>query len=421
MDKLRVGVIVDQNYQPAEGGAYSYYNILLNGINSYHFHPDIEMVNVVFYNKNIPKLNFEKETIYIPGGYIGNLKHTLKKSASKYSSPFFTRQNPILNYFATSVISKTKRKAEQLLKRHKIDILYYLKTELDFLDYPFIATHWDIGHKSMDAFPEVSLHGAYEIRENYYLYTLNKAFVIVCESETGARELKKHYSLYENKIKVIPIFGAEAFNKHVSEHVEAETLLRYDLEKERYFIYPSMFWAHKNHYHLILAFNKLLHENNNYDLKLILCGSDKGNLQYIQELIKSLSLTKHVIIPGFVTQDELSVFYKNAIALAMSSYLGPTNMPLIEAAHLNCPVLCSNLEGHKEILGDNALYFDPSNVDAIKNTMQQVLDKNVRDKLRVSANEFIRNSPFKLSHSLKELEKILLQTKSKRKTWGIDD
>jgi glycosyltransferase involved in cell wall biosynthesis len=128
-----------------------------------------------------------------------------------------------------------------------------------------------------------------------------------------------------------------------------------------------------------------------------------------------------VIIPGFVTQDELSVFYKNAIALAMSSYLGPTNMPLIEAAHLNCPVLCSNLEGHKEILGDNALYFDPSNVDAIKNTMQQVLDKNVRDKLRVSANEFIRNSPFKLSHSLKELEKILLQTKSKRKTWGIDD
>jgi len=96
-------------------------------------------------------------------------------------------------------------------------------------------------------------------------------------------------------------------------------------------------------------------------------------------------------------------------------------MPLIEAAHLNCPVLCSNLEGHKEILGDNALYFDPSNVDAIKNAMQQVLDKNVRDKLRVSANEFIRNSPFKLSHSLKELEKILLQTKSKRKTWGIDD
>ncbi len=421
MDKLRVGVIVDQDYQPAEGGGYSYYNILLQGINKFHFHPEIEIVNVVFYNKRIPQLNFTKETIYIPGGYISNLRNALKKTTSKYQNSFFTRQNPVLNYFATSATNRTKKKAAELLKHHRIDLIYYLKTELDVLNYPFIATHWDIGHKSMDAFPEVALDGAYEKRENYYLYTLNKAFVIVCESEAGARELKKHYSLYENKIKVVPIFGAEAFNQEVSEKEQSEILLRYNIEKEKFFIYPSMFWPHKNHYHLILAFNKLVLESNDHRLKLILCGSDKGNLQYIQQLVRSLSLTKQVIIPGFVSQNELYTFYKNATALAMPSYLGPTNMPLIEAAHLNCPVCCSDFEGHKEILGNNALYFDPSNVDAIKNTLQQVLDKNVRDKLRTFANEHLRKSPFNLSNSLQELEKVLLQVKSKRKTWGIDD
>lgn len=421
MDKLRVGVIVDQDYQPAEGGAYSYYNILLQGINNYNFHPDIEIINVVFYNKSIPPSNLKKETIHIQAGYISHLKNTLKKKTSKYSTSFFTRQNPIFNYFATSEVNKTKRKAEQLLKYNKIDLIYYLKPELDVLDYPFIATHWDIGHKSMDAFPEVSLHGAYEKREKYYLYTLNKAFVIICESETGARQLKRYYSIYENKIKVVPIFGAESFNSYLSDQLQADILMRYNLEKEKFFIYPSMFWPHKNHYHLILAFNKLVLENRNNELKLILCGSNKGNLEYIQQLVQSLSLTKQVIIPGFVTQDELNVFYKNAIALTMPSYLGPTNMPLIEAAHLSCPVLCSDFEGHKEILGNNALYFDPSDVDAIKNTLHRVLDKNFRDELRLCANQHIQKSPFNLKNSLQELEKVLLQTKSKRRTWGIDD
>jgi glycosyltransferase involved in cell wall biosynthesis len=421
MDKLRVGVIVDQDYQPVEGGGYSYYNLLLQGINNYNFHPDIEIINLVFYSKSIPQLNLKKETIFIPAGFTNYLKTTFKKKTSKYSTPFFTRQNPILNYFATNEVNKTKKKAEQLLKHNKIDLIYYLKPELDVLDYPFIATHWDIGHKSMDAFPEVVLHGAYEKREKYYLYTLNKAFAIICESETGARELKRHYSLYENKIKVVPIFGAESFNLPATDQFQSETLKRYNLEKDNFYVYPSMFWPHKNHYHLILAFNKLVQENNNQELKLMLCGSDKGNMAYIQQLVKSLSLTEQVIIPGFVAQDELSVFYKNALALTMASYLGPTNMPLIEAAHLNCPVLCSGCEGHKEILGNNALYFDPSDVNEIETALHRVLDKSVRDELKLGANEYIRKSPFNLDNSLQQLEKVLLQTKSKRRTWGIDD
>jgi glycosyltransferase involved in cell wall biosynthesis len=34
-------------------------------------------------------------------------------------------------------------------------------------------------------------------------------------------------------------------------------------------------------------------------------------------------------------------------------------MPLLEALDFNCPVLCSDIETHREILEDAALYFYP--------------------------------------------------------------
>ena len=66
--------------------------------------------------------------------------------------------------------------------------------------------------------------------------------------------------------------------------------------------------------------------------------------------------------PEGLTEEEIASFYKHALALVMPSYLGPTNIPLIEAREFNCPVLCSDLDGHKEILGSEAIYFPPNNV-----------------------------------------------------------
>ncbi len=424
MDKLRVGVIVYDQSNPSEGGGHSYYDMLLKGINEFNFNPDIEIINIVFYAKNIPSLHLKKPSIYIKGEYrySESLRNKVQKiTLKKNLSTFLTRKNPVIDYILTSTINDRNKKTTDILKQHKIDLLYYLKPEFNVLNYPFIATHWDVAHKSMYAFPETSLDNHFELRENYYLYTLSKAFLILCESETGSKELKEYYSLYTNKIKVVPIFGSDVLNEHATEQAEAEVLNKYKLKKEKFFLYPAQFWSCKNHYHLVLAFNKLITESDDKELKLLLCGSDVGNMTYIKQIIESLSLTDRVIVPGFVLQKELYIFYKNAIALTMPTFLGPTNLPLIEAAHLNCPVLCSNLEGHKEILGNNALYFEPADIDSIKNAMNQILDKNARQTLIESANKYIKESGFNLNNSLNILNQVLLNTISLRKTWGFND
>jgi glycosyltransferase involved in cell wall biosynthesis len=286
------------------------------------------------------------------------------------------------------------------------------------LNYPFIATHWDNCHKSIPPFPEVALDGMYEKREKYHLYTLNKALAILCESNAGVTEVTRLNTYHPAKIKMLPIFAGDVINQAYSHEEQQQTLSTHKLEKEKYFIYPAQFWAHKNHYNLIIAFQKLVAQTNDKQLKLVLCGSDKGNCEYVKDVIKSLSLTDRVLTPGFVSIKELNIFYKNAVALTMPTFLGPSNMPLIEAAHLKCPVLCSDSEGHREILGENALYFSPTDSESLKDAMVQILDKERREQLSGSAYSYIQQSHFNLDNALNILNKTLVELIPIRKTWG---
>jgi glycosyltransferase involved in cell wall biosynthesis len=75
-----------------------------------------------------------------------------------------------------------------------------------------------------------------------------------------------------------------------------------------------------------------------------------------------LGLDNYILNLGFVNIEELKWLYQNSKCLVMPTFIGPTNMPLLEAAALNCNVACSDLPGHFEQLGDYATYFNPSDV-----------------------------------------------------------
>ncbi len=400
---------------PESGGTFSYEKTLLKGIHNYAFHPDIEIINIILYDKDTSHINSKKEGLRVKSNYIVQIRNLLNKNLIALK-PYL--KNPVSSYIYRFFQARRSKKIETLLKKEKIDLVYYLRPEENILDYPFIATHWDIAHRSMHPYPEIFMNGVNENRENYYLKTLNKAFLILCESIAGAKELQKYYLFFQGKIKILPIFSGDIINLNVLPVEQVKHLSVYNLKKQKYFIYPAQFWAHKNHYNLIFAFRELLLETKDLDLKLVLCGSDKGNMDYIKQLVHSLSLNKSVIFTGFVSNKSLYSFYKNAIALVMPTFLGPTNMPLIESAYLKCAVLCSDFEGHKEILGENAIYFSPSDKNSIKISMLQVLSEEFRMNLIDSAYQHINQSNFNIDKSLDILNKILLDIIPFRKTWG---
>ena len=49
----------------------------------------------------------------------------------------------------------------------------------------------------------------------------------------------------------------------------------------------------------------------------------------------------------------------NARALINPSFLGPTNIPQLEAFNYDCPVILSNVFASKEQCSNNVIYFNP--------------------------------------------------------------
>src|SRR5574344_250950 len=334
---MKIAIWLDDTYDPKVGGGFSYYDKLVKSIDTYTFNSLLDICFVTESSKDMPTIS--RPIIRLSYHISPEYKLTLSKIpiVGKYFKHHF---------FKDEYFQKHNTYIQQLLTNH-IQIIYYLQPTCQIPNFPFIITNWDIGHLSTFAFPELVMNGEFDHRSYYYSNIMPQALMIFCESVAGKEELIKYTHINEQRIRVVPIFAGECSSLLVDTQTQMSTLKSYGLTKNQYFFYPAQFWAHKNHITLINAFQQFHTEYSEY--KLILTGSDKGNLQYILDVTKKLNLGDSVIFAGFVSNETIYTLYKNATALTMSSYFGPTNMPPLEALTLGCPIICTNIPGHKEM------------------------------------------------------------------------
>lgn len=413
---MKVGIWLNEHINKELGGGFSYTDKLIKLIDEYSFSKDVEIVfitkesNIRFYKKEVINLEY----------YSTKLKTSLKQDVKK----FIINKISYLKFIKKNADNRAQAKQVneyykfQLLKEGVSVIFYPIQTQCYVADFPFIATNWDIGHLSMFAFPEVTHSRIFENRDDWYQKKLRKALAIFVESDTGKEELTTYLNINPARIKVFPIFPGAVIMQKVAIEKQIRILKKFDINKEEYFFYPAQFWAHKNHYNLILAFKELVKTKPN--AKLVFTGSDKGNLKYIKHIITKYKLSNNVLHLGFLGLEEIYVLYKNAISLVFPSFLGPTNMPLLEAQALGCPVLCSDLNGHKLQLGDGALYFDPLKQESIYSTLLKVMDDEVRNFILERAKENLNNSKLKDSDIMKSFESNLMEISKYRNCWGSD-
>jgi glycosyltransferase involved in cell wall biosynthesis len=336
---MKIAVFINDYLKQNIGGGFSFLSRMIEVIDDYCFSNEYEVCFLVKNKLNSRLDNLKKCIIEYDTLQVLNKKKI-----------FFRNKNQEINLI------------EESLKSNKIDLLYFITPETYNINFPYIINNWDLGHRSCFAFPEFTMNGTFEFREENLVRTLRKSIAVITESQSGKNEILNYLNLFESKVFILPIFSGNIVSHEINEELSKKILKKYNLNK-KFIIYPAQFWSHKNHYNLILAFKKLIDKN--YDFELVLTGSDKGNLNYILETVKQLDLEKRVRFLGFVDEIELLVFYKSAISLVYPSLLGPTNMPILEAFELKIPVVCSDLPGHREISNNQALYFNPLDPDDI--------------------------------------------------------
>jgi len=289
-----------------------------------------------------------------------NGKHHLFIFYKKYGStqPKFIESNiTYINLWSSEINSElpieTKRNLyrefnNKLFKDNDIKLMLFFIPERMECEVPFIFTVWDLGHRMLPYFPEVSQNGEFKAREEIYQYMLPRATYILTGNETGKKEILANYAINAEKIKTV----AFPITDFCFEKIDIPE--RMDFIKEPFVFYPAQFWAHKNHIAVIKAISYLKKEKK-AKINCYFVGSDQGNLENVKRCIKDNDLEEQIKILGFVNYETLMYLYKNALAMVYVSLLGPNNLPPLEATALACPLIFSNIPGHIEQMEGNGL------------------------------------------------------------------
>ena len=258
---------------------------------------------------------------------------------------------------------------------HNIDLMIYpVPTTVAFeVGIPYIFAIHDLQHRLHPEFPEVSSFGRRVAREYLFQNGAKHALAILVDSETGKEDVLIAYGLSgvtSEVIKVLPFLPPPYISGGTDESICAEVKQKYSLP-EAYIFYPAQFWQHKNHARLIKALYQIRVQ---YNLKVpaIFVGSRKGAFKTVMRLVSHLNLEEQVRCLGFVPEQEMATLYRMATALVMPTFFGPTNIPVLEAFALGCPVITSDIRGIREQVGRAGLLIDPKNVQEMSDAIYRI-------------------------------------------------
>lgn len=235
---------------------------------------------------------------------------------------------------------------------------------------PFIMPVHDLQHRLQPDFPEVSRGGQWKQREYLYRNAARHAVFLVVDSDVGKEDALDLYAavgLTEDRIRVLP-FVTPTYIRQVEFDVAEARVASYGLEGA-FLFYPAQFWPHKNHVRLVQALGRL-RDRQDLRIPLVLAGSSSGRLRratYKKVVSAAIEagVDDQVRWLGYLPDEDMASFYRAAVGLVMPTFFGPTNIPILEAWSLDCPVITSDIRGVRDQAGDAALLVDPASVDSI--------------------------------------------------------
>ncbi|MFA5124313.1 MAG: glycosyltransferase family 1 protein [Patescibacteria group bacterium] len=158
--------------------------------------------------------------------------------------------------------------------------------------------------------------------------------------------------------------------------------------KQDFLLYVGSAYPHKNLEKLIEAFEIILRQQP--DWQLVLAGKESFFYQRLGEGIKE-ELKNKIILPGYLTDEELVCLYSNARLYAFPSLMEGFGLPPLEAQSYGLPVVSSNASCLPEVLDDSAAYFDPQSSKSMADKIVSVLaDADLRQQLIDRARENIK-------------------------------
>jgi glycosyltransferase involved in cell wall biosynthesis len=255
---------------------------------------------------------------------------------------------------------------------------------------PYAVAIHDLQHRLQPEFAEVSADGEWARREYIIRNCCRHASQIFVDSELGKEHVLFFYGQYGvtgQQVQVLPFLPSSSLPRGIPAARQHE-LRRKLAIPDRYILYPAQFWPHKNHLRIVEALEQL-QRRHGLAVQAVFCGSHSGarrehQFGLMMQMAAQCGVADQIHVLGYVQDDELAALYAGAAALVMPTFFGPTNIPVIEAWTLGCPVLTSDIPGIRDQAGDAAVLVDPRMVDALTAGIRRLwTDELLREDLIV--------------------------------------
>jgi glycosyltransferase involved in cell wall biosynthesis len=314
--------------------------------------PDSRLTLII--NKNIPTSKARKEAIasLIEGSVLTELD--LSYHAEVKQGREFNKTN--LNKFIHRQFAKQ-------------DVLFLILSNFTF-DY--VATFPDKVKKAIILYDLIPLRNWDNFKdlfapETYFEHYRDfiEADIIYSISTSTKEDSVELLGIEESKI--FDIGGASIprsdLTQDISEDISA-------LSHNRFILFPSADFSHKNNEQFSQAFNKF-NKIFGEQFKLVITSNFSKQSEYE---IKSIS--DNIEFTGNINDAEYQKLLESCEAVAFVSTSEGLGLPLLEAISAEKPVVASNIKTHLEISSKAFNFCDPTNVDDIVRALISAISRN---------------------------------------------
>ena len=227
------------------------------------------------------------------------------------------------------------------------------------------------------------------------LRAMRRAAAIVCDSESGRRDLRELVDIPDTRISVIPLGIDEAFRPPPDRE-----LVRKQLGFRGNVVLMA---GHTQSYMNVEGMLRVVATviaRHGVDLTLVKIGTPFTPDQ--MRLVIELELGDRIEIVGRVAEVDLPSYFQAADALLYAPLFAGFGLPPLEAMACGTPVVASNRGAIPEIVGDAALLADAADEDALAKALSEVLGNPVRRRRLIDAG-FARAGQFEWSRAARQM------------------
>lgn len=265
----------------------------------------------------------------------------------------------------------------RLLNKYQLDLMHFPYFSVPiFYNKPYVVTVHDLiinnfptGRASTLPLP------LYKLKRKGYRFVLKKALhdsqKIIVPSLATKDEILKEYKVKKDKIVVTP----EGADDSISDF--NVSLFK---PKSPYFLYVGNTYPHKNIERLLDAFKIFISQYPTFDLYLV--GKKDYFYEKLHNYVKKNNI-ENIKFLGYVTDVELAKYYAFTEATFIPSLMEGFGLTTLEAMKMGSLVASSKIPALKEVAGQNALYFDPTDILSIVKVMRDIVYIPEKDKKKM--------------------------------------